>query len=182
LKVVGVDLAGSPKNPTGVCVLSEEKNLKTVRTELLHSDQEIISKLDELKPDLVALDAPITFEGKNRRCDRELKEYGALPVTLSGMEVLALRGKNLHEKLKEKHKVIEVYATASAKILGVYHKEDFICQKKLLALDLEGDPNNRILTRDELDAVFAAITGFLHIKGQTKAVGDEEGTIIIPNV
>ena len=182
MKAVGVDLAGSPKNPTGFCVLSEEGGRKSVQVKVIHSDDEILREVDAAQPDIVALDAPTTYSGSNRFCDRELKDYGALPVTLPGMEMLARRGTELAGTLKGRHSVIEVYATASAKILGVYHKDDFSCQKKLLSLDLSGDPNARLLSRDELDAVFAAMTGFLHLIGQTKAVGGEDGTIIIPDV
>lgn len=177
-----MDLAGVSKNPTGFCILTEKAGVKTVQTGVLHSDEEIIGKINEAGPELTALDAPTKYDGKNRLCDTILKDYGALPVTLRGMEVLAKRGVGLYEKLKPKHKVIEVYAKASAKILGVYHKDDFICQKKLLSLDLSGDPNNRILSRDELDAVFAAITAYLHLSGQTKTVGDDEGRITVPEI
>jgi predicted nuclease with RNAse H fold len=182
VKAVGVDLAGSTKNPTGFCVLSEEAGVKTVNAKLLYSDDEILKELDAVKPDIIAIDAPLTYAGKNRLCDAELKSYGALPPTLPGMEVLARRGTALAEKLKVSRSVIEVYATASAKILGIYHKDDFSCQKKLLSLNLSGDASNRLLSRDELDAVFAAITGLLYLIGQTKEVGDEEGKIIIPEV
>ncbi|MFH1787945.1 MAG: hypothetical protein ABH834_01035 [Candidatus Altiarchaeota archaeon] len=182
MKVCGLDLAGLPKNPSGFCVLVDEDGVKTVRVKILFSDDEIVRELDDASPDVVALDAPATFSGHNRACDRELEQYGALPVTLPGMEVLARRGTNLAGRIAGKHKLVEVYAKASAKILGVYAKDDFACQKKLLSLDLSGDPNQRMLTRDELDAVFAAMTGYLHLMGQTKEVGDEDGRIIIPDV
>lgn len=182
MKVCGVDLAGLAKNPSGFCTLTEDAGVKTVQVKLLFSDEEIIRELDNASPDVVALDAPTTFEGQNRACDKELAIYGALPVTLPGMEVLARRGTELAGELEGKYKVIEVYAKASAKILGVYAKDDFPCQKKLLSLDLSGDPNERMLTRDELDAIFAAITGYLHLLGQSREVGGLDGKIIIPDV
>ncbi len=182
MKVIGVDLAGLAKNPTGVCVLSEEDGVKTVSTRLVYSDEEIIQIVGEVMPDVVAIDAPLIYAGQNRLCDRELQEFGALPVTLSGMECLAKRGARLNEVLSPRHKLVEVYAKGSAKILGLYHKDDFTCQKKLLELDLCGDVSERILFRDELDAVFAAFTGLLFLIGQVREVGGEDGIIIVPDV
>ena len=71
---------------------------------------------------------------------------------------------------------------ASAKMLGVYNKDDFAMQKGMMALDIEGDVNTRILVRDELDAIVAAVTGYLHLLGQTREVGDAGGRIVVPNV
>lgn len=182
MKSCGIDLAGMPKNPTGFCTLTEDDGVKTVDVKIFHTDDDILVEIEKQKPDVVALDAPTTYAGVNRQCDHELAEYGALPVTLPGMEVLAIRGMHLSEKISERHNLIEVSAKSSAKILGLYRKDDFPCQKQLLSLDLSGDINNRILTRDELDAAFAAITGILHLIGQGRTVGDEAGKIIIPEV
>ncbi|MFH1055908.1 MAG: hypothetical protein V1744_07455 [Candidatus Altiarchaeota archaeon] len=179
MRVVGLDLAGVPKNDTGYCLLED----KRVTTRLLHSDDGIISELKSAKPDLVAVDAPLVYDGSRRKCDELLREYGALPVTLRGMETLAVRGRALAGMLDAQGmKYVEVYATASAKILGVYSKDDFTMQKSMTALDLQGDVNTKILVRDELDAIMAAVTGYLHLVGGTRAVGDESGTIVVPNV
>lgn len=182
MKVAGIDLAGSPKNPTGYCLLTVSGSKKNIETKILHSDEEILAKLDADRPSLVAVDAPLTFEGRNRECDRLLKEYGALPPTLPGMSVLAKRGTELAKRLSSSFQIIEVYATASAKILGVYHKDEFRFQKNVMSLDLDGDVNTRFLSRDELDAILAAITAYLHAEGQTKPVGGGDGVIVIPNV
>lgn len=183
MKVVGIDLAGNPKNDTGFCILHATEEKKHVSTSIVHSDSEILEKINKIKPDLVAIDAPLTFNGKNRRCDEELKEYGALPVTLRGMEKLACRGSNLAKQLKEnKIDYIEVHSTTTAKILGLYAKDEINKQKNLIASGIVGSIGDRILSKDELDAVFAAITAYLHLKNKTTAVGDEEGTIMIPTV
>ena len=183
MMVVGVDLAGSSKNETGFCVLTVEGERKTVETRVLHSDEDIFSAIAEAKPDLVAVDAPLRYDGVNRKCDELLRQYGALPATLPGMEVLARRGVSVARKLEEMgFGFIEVYSTASAKILGVYSKKEFEMQKNFLSLNLDGDINNKLLIKDELDAVSAAVTGFLHLVGQTKVVGDESGFIVIPSV
>ena len=45
----------------------------------------------------------------------------------------------------------------------------------------KGDIEKRILTPHEIDAVTAALTAHLYIKGKTKLVGEpKEGYIVIP--
>ncbi|MDD5110915.1 MAG: DUF429 domain-containing protein [Candidatus Altiarchaeota archaeon] len=183
MRVVGVDLAGCSRNETGVCVLTVEGSRKHVATRLLLEDAEILSAIEESKPDLAGIDAPLTYAGVRRDCDELLREYGALPATLPGMETLARRGCIIAKELAlRKVPFIEVYSKASAKILGVYSKDEFSMQKSMMALDLDGDINTRLLTRDELDAVSAAMTAYLHLLGRTSLVGGEGGSIAIPSV
>jgi len=183
MKVVGIDLAGSEKNDTGFCVLVSDGSSKKVRINLLKNDRDIKLQCDLIKPELIAIDAPLT-PARNaymRKADEELKEYGALPHSLRGMTYLVERGINLGNQLKKDYNVIEVFNTATAKILGFYDKADIEMQKKLAKM-VDGDLKDRVLTRDELDAISAAFTAFLHIQGRTIEVGDDEGKIIIPKV
>lgn len=183
MKVVGIDLAGSDRNPTGFCVLiaGSEKRAKTI---LLKSDNEIKIQCDMIKPDIIAIDAPLSMANNRymRKADEELQQYGALPHSLRGMTVLVERGVRLGQSLRERYKVIEVFNTATAKILGFYDKEDLQLQKNLLNLGIEGDLKDRILSRDELDSISAALTGFLYLQDKAVEVGDDEGRIVIPKV
>ncbi len=183
MKVVGIDLAGNPKNDTGFCSMEIIDNKKYVSTRILHSDSEIIDKLKKIKPELIAIDAPLIYNGVNRKCDDDLHRYGALPVTLRGMEILAKRGTKLASELKRMNfRFIEVFSTATAKILGFYDKKEGIMQKNLIKSEIEGDTGKRFLTKDELDAIFAAMTAFLYLSGSVEKVGDDSGNIIIPKV
>lgn len=181
--VAGIDLAGNPKNESGYCILSVEGDVKTVETRLLYSDDDIMSELMKANPDLTAVDAPLIYDGVNRKCDELLHDYGALPVTLRGMEVLARRGSSMAVKLRKINlRFIEVFSTGSAKILGVYSRNDFSMQKNMMNLDLHGNINEKILSRDELDSVLAAITGYLYLEKRTREVGDESGVVVVPEV
>lgn len=183
MRVAGLDLAGNPKNPSGLCILDVSGESKTVSTKIVYSDEEILEALKQYIPELTAVDAPLTFDGRNRECDELLREYGALPVTLRGMEVLAKRGSQLAVELKESNlEAIEVYATGSAKILGLYDKKDPVMQKNLLNSGLKGGLENKFLSRDELDAISAALTAYLHQQNQTREVGGVDGVIIVPEV
>jgi predicted nuclease with RNAse H fold len=181
--VIGIDLAGSEKNATGFCILKSDGKSKILKTMLLRKDEDIIFQCDLLNPDLIAIDAPLT-PARNaymRPCDEELAEYGALPHSLRGMAYLVERGLKLGNALKSKHKVIEVYNNATAKILGYHDKKDIDMQKHLAHM-LGGELKERIMKRDELDAISAALTGFLYLQGKTVEEGDEEGKITIPKV
>ncbi len=183
MRVVGIDLAGSDKNDTGFCAIIGGKKVDRIRTELLKTDREILLQCELVKPDLIAIDAPLT-PARNaymRMADEELKVYGALPHSLRGMTYLVERGIRLGNELKEKYKVIEVFNTATAKILGFYDKTDIEMQKRLARM-LGGELTDRVMKRDELDGISAALTAFLHLQGKTEEVGDEEGKIIVPKV
>ncbi|MFN3527906.1 MAG: DUF429 domain-containing protein [Candidatus Altarchaeaceae archaeon] len=188
LKFLGIDLAGTEKNPTGICLLIVKDNEKFIKTKILYTDDEIINEFISFDPIITAIDAPLS-KGKfgNRKCDIELKEYGALPLTLKGMEKLVDRGikiskilNEINKNLNRNSKIIEVYATASGKILGFYDKDRFKEQKKLMKIFKGID--ERILKKDEIDAIFCAITAYLHYLNKTIEIGDEEGIVIIPKV
>ncbi|HIE34542.1 MAG TPA: DUF429 domain-containing protein [Candidatus Altiarchaeales archaeon] len=183
MSFVGIDLAGNPKNETGFCTLEIKGDKKSVSTTLLYSDSEILEKINSVEPEIIAIDAPLTFDGSNRRCDDELREYGALPVTLRGMEMLAIRGLRITDKIRKLNfRVIEVFSTATAKILGLYSKNEKEMQKRLIDSGISGDIDRRFLTKDEIDAIFAAITAYLYTSGSTDSVGDDNSKIIIPRV
>lgn len=182
MRVVGIDLAGSEKNDTGFCVLLSDGKEKRVKTVLLRGDDEIKLQCSLIKPEVIAIDAPLSpaKNGYMRAAEEELREYGTLPQNLRGMTYLVERGIRLGNELKGDYKVIEVFNTATAKILGFHDKEDIEMQKGLAKL-VDG-LTDRILTRDELDSISAALTGFLHTQGKTVEVGDEEGKIVVPRV
>jgi predicted nuclease with RNAse H fold len=167
MKVAGIDLAGLAKNPTGICVLAKEVKLYTV-----YEDKEIVNLVKDCK--LVALDAPLclTPEPEIRQADRILKRFGALPPNLPSMRALTKRGGELSKTLRQiGRRVIEVFPTATAKILLIYSK-DF----KVMAKKLEIKAKNK----HEVDAYLAALTAKLFLLKKAKAIGDKDGKIVIP--
>jgi len=168
LKILGIDLAGKTKNPTGICILKDNDIiLKTVK-----EDEEILEIVKTLKPDIIAIDTPI-INGKPRirKADIILKKYRTFPPTLPGMITLTIRGSKLATELSNYCRVIEVFPTASAKILGVYHKN---YKETAEILDV------KVKNKHELDAYICCLTGKMYLKKKTVSIGDEEGKIIIP--
>jgi hypothetical protein len=191
MKILGIDLAGSKKRKTGICILNEKLEANSF---FVFSDKEILDLIEKEKPDLIAIDAPLSLpKGRNslkrkskihfRECDRELWKLGIkfFPITLGPMRKLTERGIKLKKILEKKYKVIEVYPGATQDILKIPRKQKGL---KKLKRGLEGlgikilkkSPNG-----DELDAITSAFTGFLYLKGKYIAIGDEkEGQIILP--
>ncbi len=117
--VVGVDLAGSPQRATGVCVL---RGLKA-RTWVAHTDEEILSIIEQARPDLVPIDAPLSLPagrttiqdrtgGHFRECDLELRRRGIrfFPITLGPMRMLTERGLAIGAKIAAMgYRAVECY-------------------------------------------------------------------------
>lgn len=191
--ILGIDLAGSEKRKTGICILNEELE---ARPFFLFKDEEILDLVEKIKPKLIAIDAPLSLpRGRKtlkrrskihfRQCDRELWHYKIkfFPITLGPMRSLTERGIKLKKILEKKYKVIEVYPGATQDILGIPRKQKGLKElknglEKLGIKIFKKNPNG-----DELDAITCAFTGFLFLKGETKAIGKKnEGQIIIPKL
>ena len=169
---IGIDLAGLEKNKTGFCVLKNN----AAETFILYTDDEIVESVKKIKPDVVAVDAPLIYPPKIRECDRLLKKYGAMPPTMKSMGVLSKRGFFLAKRLKG-FNVIEVFPTGSAKILGIYSRDIEAMKNGLLNFGLVFE--NSVSTKDEVDSIIAALTGLLHMRELTEDVGDKEGVVIL---
>ncbi|RLF35925.1 MAG: DUF429 domain-containing protein [Thermoplasmata archaeon] len=168
MKILGIDLAGKTCNPTGICILQDDD----IRLKTVYSDKEILILAEKLRPDIVAIDTPIVHGNPRlRMADKILRRYGALPPSFGGMKHLTLRGTRLAEQLKTKYWVIEVFPTATAKLLGIYDK-DFRKMADILGI--------RVNNKHELDAYLCSLTARLFLQHQAYEVGDEEGKIVVP--
>jgi len=192
-KVVGVDLAGSPRRNTGICTL-ETDNITSVT--IVHTDQEIIDYIEEENPSLIAVDAPLnlppgrkSIEDRNgehfRPCDRELLRRGIrfFPINIGPMRLLTERGVRLKRVLTARgYRVIEVYPGAAQDIWNIGRKQDGLpkLRKGLQKLGVKGLSNKK-MSGDELDAITAALVGQLFLRGKAGVLGDfRRGAIIIP--
>jgi uncharacterized protein len=192
-KVVGIDLAGSPKRNTGICTLKKD-NISFCT--IVHTDQEIINYIEKENPALIAVDAPLnlppgrkSMEDKNgehfRPCDRELLRRGIrfFPITLGPMRLLTERGIRLTRFLTRRgYAVIEVYPGAAQDIWNIGRKQDGLpkLSKGLEKLGVKG--LNKKMGGDELDAITAALVGQLFLRGKAEVLGNfKRGAIVIPH-
>ena len=189
---LGVDLAGSEKRPTGLCLLSQDMEC---RVWVVYGDEEIIKAAEESRPDVIAIDAPMYLpRGRRslherggphfRECDLELRRMGIrfFPITLGPMRMLTERGMRLRKTLEGRgFRVIEVFPGATQDILGLPRKQHSLAGlvRGLRRLGLRCV--NSSTTGDEADAVTCALTGLLYLSGDAVELGDPgEGVIVVP--
>ncbi len=188
--IIGLDLAGVESRPTGFCVLEEMDAV----TFLVYADEEILLKIKERKPDVVAIDAPlslppgrVTLEERTgvhlRACDRELlkRRIRFFPVTLGPMRKLTMRGINLRHILEaENFLVIEAYPGGAQDVLGIPRKQRGLEKLKfgLENLGIKGLDNQ--MSDHELDAVTCAYVGKLLLEGKAVTYGAPGDGIVMP--
>ena len=193
MKVIGVDLAGVETRPTGFCILDKKLNAETF---VVYTDKEIIQRISEIKPEIIAIDAPLALpkgrkslkERNNihlRECDRQLLKMGIkfFPITLGPMRKLTERGIKLRKFLEKRFKVIETYPGAAQDILRIPRKQKGIekLKKGLMKLGIKGIENS--ISNDELDAVTCALVGKLYLDKNYLPIGNpKEILMILPNV
>jgi len=182
--IVGIDLAAKPSNPTGWALLDGSK----VSAQHLFTDEEIIAKTLERTPKITAIDAPLSLPKSKReymrKADKEMhrKGYPVLPPRFRSMEKLTLRATRITLQLRrEGLAVIEVHPLSTRKALKIPRKDWNQIQKILLTIGLKDDLKKRSFTPHEIDAITAALTGYLHLKRKTELIGDpKEGYIVVP--
>lgn len=187
-----MDLAGSPKRNTGICLL---RGMTVTSYATVYSDEEILAFIKTALPDIIAIDAPLNLPpgrksldertGEHfRPCDRELLKRGIrfFPITLGPMRSLTMRGIRLKELLMgQGYNVIEIYPGAAQDAWKIVRKQGGLSKlrKGLERLGLKGLAKD--MNGDELDAVTGALVGRLYLKGQAEVYGNfGEGAIVIP--
>jgi len=192
MRVVGIDLAGVESRPSGFCVLDGME----AKTSLVYADVRILQLIEEIKPEVTAIDAPLSLpRGRKsieertdvhlRECDRELLRRGIrfFPITLGPMRKLTERGMRVKKLLESRgFKVIEVYPGGAQDALGIPRKQRGTSKLMggLRRLGIEGLTEK--MSDHELDAVTSAFVGKLFLEGMSEILGDSEGGIVMPKV
>src|ERR1051326_455176 len=190
---VGIDLAASPRRPTGVCVIRGRQ----IKTTVAYDDDELLGFIKRVKPTYVGVDAPLFLPlGRCclrddctcprtihfRECDLELRRRGIrfFPITLGPMRMLTDRGIRLAGILSSSgHTVLETYPGAAQDVWGIPRQSNVQGLRRGLRRFV--DFNRRRLTCHELDAVTCALLARFHAQGQTESIGrEEEGWMILP--
>ena len=188
--VLGIDLAGSPRRPTGLCLL---RGLKAY-THLAFSDDDILDAIQEAQPHLIPIDAPLSLPNGRRtihdrsgehfrRCDRALLRRGIrfFPVTLGPMRMLTERGLALKAKIRAMgFRVVECYPGAAQDVWGIprQHRDRKGLLAGLRSLGINGV--SKAATGDELDAATAALVGRWFLLHRGEMLGGKHG-ILIPS-
>jgi predicted nuclease with RNAse H fold len=193
--VGGIDLAGSKRRPTGICVLEGRK----ANVWVVHTDREVLEAVGE-DSQVVAIDAPLSLprgrcclrddcpcagRAHFRACDLELRHMKIkfFPITLGPMRLLTLRGLALKGNLEKRGlRVFETYPGAAQDIWRIpRHKDLQGLREGLKRFKLKGNWSRREVTKDELDALTCALVARENLRGNTVTIGDpEEGLMILP--
>jgi predicted nuclease with RNAse H fold len=189
--VLGLDLAGSPRRPTGVCILRAGE----AETQILFADEEIEEFAVRAAPRLITIDAPLnfppgrtSFEDRNgehyRPCDLELRARGIpfFPITLGPMRALTLRGIALKKALERcGFRVLEMYPGGAQDLWGIPRakRDSDGLHRGLARLGVRGLGRN--ISEHELDAATGALVGRLYLQKKACIFGDfENGAILMP--
>ncbi|MFW5953358.1 MAG: hypothetical protein ACOCSJ_04275 [Candidatus Natronoplasma sp.] len=155
---VGIDLAAKEKNETGVCLLNDDIDAKTV-----FRDEEIV-KIAR-KGEVVTIDAPLTrsdepFRPAERKMMSEFEPM--LPLNTPGMLLLAERARQIRGRLEEDSEVIETYPRAVEQVID--DRED----------------RKHFQNDHEFDAYLCALTAKRYSEGRYKRYGEEFEFIVLP--
>ncbi len=190
MRIIGLDLAGVESRSSGFCVLDEMK----AEACLIYADGKIIQRIEEVKPDLIAIDAPLSLPPRRktieertdvhlRESDKELlrRRIKFFPITLGPMRKLTKRGIKLRKLLESNgFKVIEVYPGGAQDVLKIPRKQEGLekLRRGLERLAINGLSED--MSHHELDAVTCAYVGKLFLEGKSETLGDPISGIIMP--
>jgi predicted nuclease with RNAse H fold len=197
--VVGIDLTGLERRPSGICVLDgRDANLS-----LVSSDREITRLAEVVGPAIISIDSSLglpagrccvedTCEcrkyGIMRECERILRKRGirVYPTLIRSMQQLTQRGIRLSRRFRDAgHPVIESYPGAAQDILRIPRKKVSPGQLEagLRGMGLILHPDREPVTHDHLDALTSALVGYFYLAGLYEAIGNErEGYLILPDL
>jgi predicted nuclease with RNAse H fold len=162
----------------------------------VRTDAAIIAAIRLHRPDLVAIDAPLSRPRnprKGRHCERLLnkRKIHVFPTTnKSFIKRLRSRGIRLKKEIEKlRVKVIEVYPYASAAVLWSRGKpvpkktkpEGIAWFRQQLRREIPYTKPYDKLNHDECDAIIAAYTAYLKHQRKAERIGYiDEGLIYIP--
>jgi predicted nuclease with RNAse H fold len=194
--ILGLDLAGSPRRPTGFCILQGRR----VEVGHLFGDEDILAIVSASTPRVVAIDAPLALPAGRccllntcscagtthfRVSDHELRRLGIpfFPMTLGPMRQLTQRGMQLKTLLETTQtEVIETYPGAAQDLWGIPRQRDVVgLRRGLVRFRLQG-LGRSALSPHMLDAVTCALVGQLYLTGQAWSIGSpREALMILPH-
>jgi predicted nuclease with RNAse H fold len=187
LNLLSIDLAGSEKKKSGYAFF----NNSSIITGTIEKNGELLGLVDNLRPSLVGIDAPLSIpngrrnideKGKNhfRECDLMLRKLKIkfFPITLGPMRMLAKRGMWLKGEIEKRGiEVMEIFPGASLDVLGIERKNPeavnrFLCKYFIC----------RAKTVDESDAAIGLFTLWLYKKGMAEELKGKDGSILLPKL
>jgi predicted nuclease with RNAse H fold len=190
---VGIDLAGSEKNPTGLAIIVAE-NLENLELNLISkiivknvlTNDEVINEIRSLQqePVIIAIDAPFSVPQKGpwRLSELQLLTKGFKPVSslLPAMHMLVIRAIKITEMLKTEFpdaKIIETFSHAIDSILKIDRTEFIQTMIQQERLEKYGKWKRGRISTDEYDAILCALCALYHAQNRTEIIGDKNNPL-----
>jgi predicted nuclease with RNAse H fold len=207
--ILGIDLTATEQRPSACAVLDAAARVLDLR--LCQTDNDILIMAEEYRPEVVAIDAPLSLPAglhcleepclcqptsphKGRTCERALARLGIgcyFTTKRSLIKMMVYRGIALQAELGRRGlAVIEVYPFATkVRLFGRLTGKATLAGREALWARLRpllaSGPvlPDDLPSHDLLDALLAAYTGLLYVRGQAEALGDPaEGLLWIPSL
>ncbi|HVP97085.1 hypothetical protein [Methanoregula sp.] len=196
---VGIDLTGSERRASGICVLQDRE----ARLSLVRTDDEILRSVDAAAIGLISVDSSLGLPagrccaedtcacrqyGIMRECERILRKRGirVYPTLIRSMQNLTVRGIRLAGILREQgYEVIESYPGATQDLLQIPRKKTDVARLRtgLAGTGIRISAGGGRVTHDELDALTSALGGYFYLAGWYEAIGNAaEGCLILPDM
>ena len=189
---IGVDYGSKLAGTTAICFW-KKKGIHFIQSQKKKdADQFLIQQINQLQPSHVFFDAPLSIPGVYsistsqyddyfyRQADRDLNAMS--PMFLGGLTARAIR---LKHQLESQHiKVVEIYPSALAKVLGLpalgYKKQQqnlaatWAKLQEELPFTCSESPKNW----HQFDSVLAFYSGYRYLVDKCESYGNKEEGII----
>ena len=210
MAILGIDLRASHKKPSSVAILDSQSHLTELRN--CYEDSELTDLVGEVRPDLIAIGAPLNLPSgfccldqscdcrfsipgrKGRLLELELAKMGiSCFYTNKGSIIreLIYRGIRLSKDLRAQgYDLIEVYPHATKMLLfgDNLPPKNSAASLRYMVDHLKPlvpgmDDHTDNLDKNSCDAIINAYTGQLHAQSETDVLGDpEEGMVVLPKL
>lgn len=168
--VAGIDLAAKPTKCSGFAVIRfDESGGDLIRVKCLGSDESILWEIRQLRPSVVAIDAPLMREPEMRGVDRQLINMGmrVFPPNFSWMRLLSVRGWRLANAImKLGIEVVETHPRSALASAGVKDLKELL---DVLSIRVSV---NELRSKDQIDAAVSAAVAYCVITGCHEIVDD----------
>lgn len=175
VRVAGLDPSGSDKKYSGLAILDGNQ---LIYINKLKYDTDILDIVLSYKPVVIAIDSPLSYAEKYREVDLLMKKmnYRVLPPGWLSMKKLverSIRFKQIFEK--NNIVVIETHPYSALKSSNCCDIDEL--------LKIHGIKLNRVLSRDEYDAIIAALVAKYYTENHVFRVEARDGVIyLLPKI
>ncbi len=173
--VGGLDLAGSPKRPSGLVILDTLSNT-ILYAGIVYDTEKIVNTITAYTPTVIAIDSPLSHSQRGYRLvDIELKRrgYRVLPPSWRGMKMLVDRALVIMKRLVEKNiAVIETHPRSALKSSRCETIWDL-----LVSTGIKGLP--QYLPKDVADAAISAVVAKFYVEGRAVYISASDGIVYL---